>query len=108
MLVLTFALISGAMIPAAWGQASGNGGQISGEVFDPSGAMVAGVEVSARNIDTNLTRAGSTDASGRYAIGPVPVGNYEVTVRPANMEQAMQKVYVSLGGRANATFNLGM
>jgi hypothetical protein len=107
-LLLLSLICDSSFLPQAWGQASGNSGQISGEVIDPSGLVVAGVEVSARNIDTNLSRTSTTDASGRYAIGPVPVGNYEVTAKPANMEAAMQKVYVSLGGRANATFNLGM
>jgi len=81
---------------------------LSGEVRDPSGVAVAGLEVTARNIDTNYTRTASTDEAGRYAIGPVPVGAYEVTVKPANMEASSRQVYVSLGGRANATFDLGI
>ena len=92
----------------AFAQSSGNSGQIGGQVLDPSGAAVTGQEVVSRNIDTNQTRTVTTDDSGRYAIGPVPVGEYEVTVKPANMEASSQKVYVSLGGRANATFTLGM
>jgi hypothetical protein len=89
-------------------QSSANSGQIGGEVRDPSGAAIAGQEVTARNVDTNLTRTASTDDEGRYAIGPLPVGTYEVTVKPANMEAATQQVYVSLGGRADATFKLGL
>lgn len=89
-------------------QSAANSGQIGGEVRDPSGVAVAGLEVTARNIDTNAVRTGTTDEEGRYAIGPLPVGTYEVTVKPANMEASNQQVYVSLGGRANASFNLGM
>lgn len=93
---------------AAWAQSAATSGQIGGEVRDPSGAPVVGQEITARNVDTNLTRAASTDGEGRYAIGPLPVGTYEVSVKPANMEAAAQQVYVSLGGRADATFKLGL
>jgi hypothetical protein len=89
-------------------QSAANSGQISGTVLDPSGLAVAGVEVSARNIDTNYTRVATTDELGRYAVGPVPLGTYEVTVAPSNLQPSTQQVYVSLGGRANADFNLGI
>jgi len=36
-----------------WAQSAANSGQIAGEILDPSGAAVAGVEVSVRNVDTN-------------------------------------------------------
>lgn len=47
-------------------QSAANSGQIGGEVRDPSGAAVPGVEVTARNIDTNAVRTVSTDEEGRY------------------------------------------
>ncbi len=90
------------------GQSAANSGQIAGQVLDPSGAVVAGVEVTARNIDTNYTRTGTTDESGLYAIGTVPLGTYEVTVKPANLAASTQQVYVSLGGRTTANFDLGI
>jgi len=55
-------------------QSAANSGQIAGEVLDPSGASIPGVEVSVRNIDTNYRRAANTDDAGRYAVGPVPIG----------------------------------
>src|SRR5882762_5738133 len=63
----------------AWAQSAANSGQIAGEVIDPSSATVAGVEVSVRNVDTNQRRVVTTDQAGRYAVGPVPIGTYEVT-----------------------------
>ena len=91
-----------------WGQSAANSGQISGQVLDSSGLAVAGLEVSARNKDTNLVRTTITDEAGRYAIGPLPLGNYAVTLKPANLEEATQDVYVSLGGRSTANFELGV
>lgn len=89
-------------------QSAANSGQVSGQVLDPSGAAVPGVEVSVRNMDTNYRRVANTDDAGRYAVGPVPLGTYEVTVAPPNMQAATQQVYVSLGGRANADFHVGI
>ncbi len=57
-------------------QSAANSGQIAGEVLDPSGASIPGVEVSVRNIDTNYRRAANTDDAGRYAVGPVPIGTH--------------------------------
>jgi hypothetical protein len=97
-----------ALSTRAGAQSAANSGQISGEVLDPSGSAVAELEVTARNVDTNYTRTALTDGAGRYAIGPVPLGTYEVTVQPAGMEASKQTVYVSLGGRSSADFHLGL
>jgi hypothetical protein len=89
-------------------QASANSGQIAGQVLDPSGAAVAGAEITVRHVDTNYTRTTTTDDSGRYAVGPVPLGAYDVTVQPANLQAASERAYVSLGGRSTVNFNLGI
>jgi len=49
-------------------QSAANSGQIAGEVLDPSGASIPGVEVSVRNIDTNYRRA----ANIRMTQGDMP------------------------------------
>ncbi len=107
---LLFAVCAGlfAFNFSARAQSASNSGQIGGEVRDPAGIAVAGVEVTARNLGTNAVRNAVTDDEGRYAIGQLPLGDYEVSVKPANFEPASQKVYVSLGGRANAAFDLGL
>ncbi|HWP84772.1 MAG TPA: TonB-dependent receptor, partial [Terriglobia bacterium] len=89
-------------------QAEANSGQIVGQVLDPSGAAVPMIEVIARNKNTNLTRSMTTDVEGRFATGPVPLGTYEVTALPIDMEPSSQQVYVSLGGRGSANFTLGL
>lgn len=102
-------LCSVVALPAAvHAQSAANSGQIGGQVLDPSGAVVADVPVQVRNVDTNYTRSTTTDSSGRYAVGPVPLGTYEVTATPANMAPSTRTVYVSLGARAAADFDLGL
>jgi len=95
-------------IGAARAQSAANSGQIGGEVRDPSGAAIPSAEVTSRNVDTNSIRTVSSDQEGRYAIGPLPLGTYEVTAKAANMEAQTQRVYVSLGGRVNINFHLGV
>ncbi len=74
-----------------------NYGTISGRVTDPQGAVVPGASVSARRIETNLTRTTVTDADGRFRFPYLRVGGYEITVRIAGFADATQAVTVTVG-----------
>jgi len=66
---------------AAWQtQAQSTTASISGSVTDERQAVVPNATVTARNIETNLTRTVQSDSEGRYRLPNLPVGNYEVTV----------------------------
>jgi hypothetical protein len=52
---------------------------IVGTVKDTSGAVLTGAAVTVKHIETGLTRAMQADASGRYNVQSIPVGEYEVT-----------------------------
>ena len=54
---------------------------VSGRVTDPSGAVVPGAAVTARQMDTNVTAAAVTDAEGRFRFPYLRVGPYEIAVR---------------------------
>ena len=56
-------------------------GSIRGTVQDPSGAVVQGATVSARQTETGLTRTATTDPSGAYVLLELPVGHYELAGR---------------------------
>lgn len=75
--LLLFLLIIG----FAWGlnraEASENTATILGVVQDQTGAILPGVSVTARNLQTNLTRSVVSDESGLYRIPLLPVGTYE-------------------------------
>ena len=53
----------------------------SGRVTDPSGGVVEGAIVTARQTDTNLASTGATDKEGRFRFPYLKVGPYQVTVR---------------------------
>ena len=51
---------------------------ITGRVGDASGAVLPGVLVTARNLETSLSRTAVTAADGRYVFALLPVGRYEL------------------------------
>lgn len=53
---------------------------IVGTISDPSGAQVPAASVTARNVDTGLTRTVVSGEDGNYRIEFLPVGNYVVEV----------------------------
>jgi len=54
-------------------------GELLGTVKDSSGAVIPGVQVTVRQMDTGLTRTAVTDGTGNYLATLLPVGRYEVT-----------------------------
>jgi outer membrane receptor protein involved in Fe transport len=55
---------------------------IVGTVSDPGGAAVPSATVTARNVDTGLTRTVTSGEDGSYRLEFLPVGNYVVEVTP--------------------------
>lgn len=93
---VTITLIAfGAPIPA-WAQIET--GRISGTVADAQGALVPGVSVTARSIDTGLTRETVTGPGGAYVIANINPGTYEVTFTLSGFRPAARRVTVSVGG----------
>ena len=60
---------------SAWAQATG---QISGNVRDQSGAVLPGVEVTATQTDTGISRSTITNETGGYLMPNVVVGPYRL------------------------------
>ena len=52
---------------------------VTGVVTDPSKAVVAGVAIAIRNIETNTAHVAATDTSGYFTITELPPGPYELT-----------------------------
>jgi hypothetical protein len=61
-------------------------GTILGTVTDPSGAVVPGAQVTAKNTGTGLERSSTTSADGSYTLSELPIGSYNVTVSIAGFE----------------------
>src|SRR6185295_11920964 len=85
-LAIAFCGLAGSSI--AFGQAQSNAADLTGVVRDQSGAVVVGATVTARNPDTNYSRAATTDGDGFYQITNLPPGTYEVTIEASGFSKA--------------------
>lgn len=85
-------------------QGAGSGGQIVGQIADPSGAAIAGARITVRSDDTNMERRATSDTAGRYAVSLLPLGSFAVTVEATGLEPAQQSVTVRLGVSTTANF----
>ncbi|MFN7931796.1 MAG: TonB-dependent receptor [Bryobacteraceae bacterium] len=98
-LLLSLAL---AALPLA---AQTTAGQITGIISDPTGAMVAGASVTARNAATGATRLTTSNESGNYTIPLLEPGPYSVTVQKEGFRTA-ERTGINLS--VNATIRLDM
>jgi hypothetical protein len=55
-------------------------GSITGEVTDPSSAVIASAQVVAHNLDTGVDSSAITNAAGLFRIEFLPIGKYQVVV----------------------------
>ena len=81
LIVLPLALLS-----LAYAQT--NVGQISGKVFDTSGAIVPGVAISVLSADTGFSQQTSSDASGFYSFPSLSRGAYTLKASKAGFRAA--------------------
>ncbi len=83
------------------------GGTIFGRVGDESGKALASARVSARNVNTGLTRVSPTDAAGLYRLVALPVGTYEITIVAAGFATEVRTgVRVMIGQQSELNFAL--
>ena len=80
-------------------------GSIRGTVLDPSGAIVQAATVTAKHIETGLTRAAVTDRQGAYVLEELPIGHYQVEVQARGFEKYLQQG-ISLDVNENATISI--
>jgi hypothetical protein len=62
-------------------------GSITGQVTDPSGAVVSGAQVVAHNVETGVDSPTTTNRDGFYRINSLPIGRYSVTVQAAGFNK---------------------
>src|SRR5437762_138360 len=80
---------------------------IAGVAQDPTGAVIPGVSVTVKNLETGVTRTGTTDEGGRYAIPELTLGNYEVDAQlPGFQTEARNGVTLTVGRVAVVNFAL--
>ncbi len=101
-------LVAMACVPFAFGQTVT--GSITGEVIDPSGAVVVGAKVTAENTETGVKTPTETNGSGVYTIRFLPVGTYKVAFEAKGFvpqEVAPFALEISQTAKINAKFEIG-
>ena len=92
------------VIAPVWAQVSAG---LYGTVSDVTGASVPSAKVTARNVDVGTERASNTDAAGRYELGSLGVGNYEVHVTKQGFrEEVRTDIHLVVGQEATVDFRL--
>ena len=65
-------------------------GNIRGTVTDPSGAVIRGASVTARQVETGLSRETTTDRDGNYVLLELPIGHYRLQVAATGFQEYVQ------------------
>jgi Carboxypeptidase regulatory-like domain/TonB dependent receptor len=82
-------------------------GSIRGTVTDPSGAIVEGATVTARQTETGLSRTTTTDHAGAYLLLELPVGHYQLQVERTGFQTYIRQG-ISLDVNESATIPVAL
>ncbi|MDQ6700427.1 MAG: Plug and carboxypeptidase regulatory-like domain-containing protein, partial [Acidobacteriota bacterium] len=85
-------------------------GRVLGTITDPSGAAIAGANVTVINTDTRLPRETATDKEGSYQVLDLPIGTYSVTAEAAGFSKAVtagQKLLINQSLRIDLSLEVG-
>ena len=83
------------------------GATLSGNVTDPSGAVIANANISIKNIETGITRDVTTSAAGFYNAPDLSPGTYEVSASAQGFSKLVQtNITLTVGGQQVLNFSL--
>ena len=101
-------LCAAAFAPVAVAQENINSASVSGRVTDPSGEVVQGAQVTARQTDTNLTRSTTTDQEGRFRLPYLRVGPYEIKVQAKGFAEVTRLLTLTVGAAYELPISLAI
>lgn len=78
-----------ALSVAAFGQTIT--GTLVGEVADPSGAAIAGAQITVEHLNTGVARTAPSADSGAFVLGNLAAGEYRLTVKMAGFKSAERR-----------------
>ena len=103
-------LLLAALAAATLLHAQGTTATIQGRVADPSGAVIAGADVTALSVNTNESRKVATLGDGSYTLQFLPIGKYNLTISSAGFRTFERKdliLEVGTNARIDATLEVG-
>ena len=88
-------------------QGVGSSGDVRGTITDPSGAVMANVNMAISNAQTGFERTTTTDSSGQYRFGGLPPAAYDLTAHlPGFVTEISKGLVVTIGQTVIADFQL--
>src|SRR5580693_5101646 len=94
-------------VSSLWAQTSTTGA-IAGVVTDPTAAVLPGVSVMLKNIDTGSSASTTSNAQGSYNFPLLQPGNYSVSATAAGFQGVAKNVTVALGSSVTANLELSL
>lgn len=92
-------VVSATLAAMCVGQASRVAGAVQGTVVDQSESAVPAATILLRNVATNWTRMTSSNMTGFFRLGELPVGQYELQVHAPGFSLYTNRAIVSSIGR---------
>lgn len=109
--LITLLLVAGFLLSGAGAcfAQNTNSGDIRGIVTDPTGAVVPGVTVTAKDVEKNVTTVYTTNAAGLYDTGPIVPDRYVLTFTKDGFKQYVRgPVTINVGSETvNAQLAVG-
>lgn len=105
MLTMLLLLVCAAAAPYLLAQSS-TSGDISGQVTDPAGAIVARAKLTVVNTQTGLTATATTNGKGFYRFALLPPGEYTITVKAATFQEATRKMELAVAASVTVDIQL--
>jgi hypothetical protein len=70
---------------------------VSGRIMDSNGDAIPSVVITAKNLETNFKRTATSDNQGRFRIGYLQVGNYELTIESRGFASLARRLTLTVG-----------
>ncbi len=81
-------------------------GQLTGKVTDEAGAVLPGVTITVKSVDTAGERKTTSNDAGLYALTNLQPGAYEITATAKDFRASLLKLQVAVGSRNVFNFTL--
>src|SRR5690348_5372883 len=81
-------------------------GDLTGTVFDESGAVIPAATVTVTNKDTGLVRNLTSNSSGVFSASAIPAGIYEIKAEVTGFRTVVREATVAVGGLTTADLHL--
>src|SRR5213594_2896896 len=79
---------------------------VSGTIKDQTGAVLPGVDVVVKNVDTGLTRSVVSDGNGFFTVPGLPPGTYETRASLTGFGTAVERLVLAVGQAAGVSLTL--